>query len=91
VMPGYVATLLAAFGADAPVASRALPESLSERERDVLRLLAAGLTNNEIADALFISAETVKKHTGSIYAKLGVGNRTEAAGRARSLGLLDDA
>jgi LuxR family maltose regulon positive regulatory protein len=91
VMPGYVATLLAAFGPDAPAASRALPEPLSQRERDVLRLLAAGLTNIEIADALFISAETVKKHTGSIYAKLGVGNRTEAAGRARALGLLDDA
>jgi LuxR family maltose regulon positive regulatory protein len=91
VLPEYVATLLAACGAGSagPAASTGmLLEALSEREVDVLSLLAAGLTNREIATALFISRETVKKHTSSIYGKLGVGNRTEAVGRARELDLL---
>lgn len=92
VMPDYVATLLAAGGAEhmeTASVQRALPEPLSLREQEALRLLAAGLTNREIAAALAISPETVKKHTGSIYGKLGVSNRTEAAARARELDLLD--
>ena len=92
VMPDYVARLLAACGADlAPAGARAgaLPEPLSVREQEVLKLIAAGLTNREIAEALSISPETVKKHTGSIYGKLGVRGRTEAAVRARSLDVLD--
>jgi LuxR family maltose regulon positive regulatory protein len=92
VMPDYVDTLLAAFGTAAPpemTGSHLLPEPLSPRERDVLRLVAVGLTNEEIAGRLFISPGTVKKHTGSIYGKLGVGNRTEAAARARELDILD--
>jgi LuxR family maltose regulon positive regulatory protein len=91
VMPDYVAQLLAACGADpaSPVAGEeALPEPLSAREHEVLSLIAAGLTNREIAEALVISPETVKKHIGSIFGKLNVGNRTEAAARARELGLL---
>jgi LuxR family maltose regulon positive regulatory protein len=91
VMPDYVARLLAACNADfAPHAAGewTLPAPLTRREQDVLRLIAAGLTNAEIAEALFISAETVKKHTGSIYGKLAVSNRTEAASRARDLDLL---
>jgi non-specific serine/threonine protein kinase len=51
---------------------------LSPRERDVLRLLAAGKRNAEIADALFVSARTVSTHLTNIYAKLGVGSRSEA-------------
>jgi LuxR family maltose regulon positive regulatory protein len=92
VMPDYVARLLAACGPDlasAAASGGALPEPLSARELDVLKLIAAGLTNREIADTLSISPETVKKHTGSIYGKLGVRGRTEAAARARSLDVLD--
>jgi ATP/maltotriose-dependent transcriptional regulator MalT len=93
VIPDYVATLLAACGAGgaSPTAMHGtLPEPLSLREQEALRLLAAGLTNREIAAALAISPETVKKHTASIYGKLGVGNRTAAAARARELDLLDE-
>jgi LuxR family maltose regulon positive regulatory protein len=66
-----------------------LPEPLSLREQEVLQLLAAGLTNREIAEQLVISPETVKKHTSSIYGKMAVSNRTEAVSRARELDLLD--
>jgi LuxR family maltose regulon positive regulatory protein len=92
VMPSYVETLLAAFGGDilSPIPGQpALPDPLTEREQEVLELMAAGLTNPEIADKLVISPETVKKHAGTIYGKLGVHSRTEAAARARELELLD--
>jgi LuxR family maltose regulon positive regulatory protein len=92
VAPEYVAKLLTAFVGDPAIpaqASGSLPEPLSQREQEVLKLIAAGLTNREIAETLVISPETVKKHTGAIYGKLGVSNRTEAANRARELGLLD--
>jgi LuxR family maltose regulon positive regulatory protein len=91
VMPDYVGKLLAACDADlaAPGAGGGLPEPLSPRELEVLGLIAAGLTNREIADQLAISPETVKKHTAGIFGKLGVGNRTEAAARARAFDLLD--
>ena len=61
---------------------------LSERELEVLRLLAAGEQNQEIADQLYLALNTVKKHVTHIFEKLGVANRTEAAARARQLGLL---
>jgi LuxR family maltose regulon positive regulatory protein len=92
VMPDYVAKLLAACGADLawPAArEQALPEPLTPREQEILKLVAAGLTNREIAAQLVVSPETVKKHTASIYGKLGVRSRTQAAARARELGLLD--
>ncbi|MGH2616311.1 MAG: LuxR C-terminal-related transcriptional regulator, partial [Thermomicrobiales bacterium] len=92
VMPEYVRKLLAAFTSGvAPDEGRSapFPEPLSEREQEVLGLLAAGLTNREIAEKLFISAETVKKHTGRIYAKLEASHRTQAVARARDLGILD--
>jgi LuxR family transcriptional regulator, maltose regulon positive regulatory protein len=92
VMPDYTERLLAACGAGPALpasAEGALPEPLTHREQETLELLAAGLTNREIADRLVISPETVKKHTGTIYGKLGVRTRTEAAARARELDLLD--
>ena len=65
-----------------------LIEPLSEREIEVLILLASGKTNREIANQLFIAPGTVKAHTSSIYRKLNVFNRTEAAAKARQLGIL---
>ncbi len=89
VMPGYVGKLLTIFSESfALSALPALTEPLTPREQEILALLAAGLTNPEIADRLVISPQTVKKHTSSIYGKLGVSNRTEAAAKARDLGLL---
>jgi LuxR family maltose regulon positive regulatory protein len=64
-------------------------ESISAREQQVLALLAAGHTNQSIADSLGITLTTVKSHAGSIYAKLGVKSRTQAIARARELGLLN--
>jgi len=63
-------------------------DRLSERERDVLRLIARGASNKEIAAALFVTEGTVKNHVTSILAKLDVGDRTQAALRARELGLV---
>jgi DNA-binding NarL/FixJ family response regulator len=60
---------------------------LSEREREVLSLIASGATNREIAERLFLSPHTVKEHTSSLYKKLKVRNRAEAVQRAERLGL----
>ena len=60
-------------------AGRATGPELSAREREVLMLLSTGATNREIAAAMHVSAETVKKHAAALYRKLGVRNRTEAA------------
>ncbi|MAU12924.1 MAG: helix-turn-helix transcriptional regulator [Anaerolineaceae bacterium] len=65
-----------------------LIEPLSERELDVLNLMANGHTNQAIADELFIALSTVKKHINNIYGKLNVPNRTQAINRARDLGIL---
>jgi DNA-binding NarL/FixJ family response regulator len=61
---------------------------LSERERDVLDLIAAGSTNREIAEQLYLSPHTVKEHTSALYRKLRARNRAEAVQRAQRLGLL---
>ena len=65
-----------------------LAEPLSERELEVLTLLASGRSNKEIARDLFVAVGTVKTHTNNIYRKLGAKNRAEALARARSLKLL---
>jgi LuxR family maltose regulon positive regulatory protein len=65
-----------------------LAAPLSERELEVLRLIAAGLTNQEIAERLVIALSTAKRHSINIYGKLGVSNRTQAVAKARELNLL---
>jgi LuxR family maltose regulon positive regulatory protein len=65
-----------------------LVEPLTEREVEVLQVMALGKTNKEIARQLVIAPGTVKAHTASIYRKLDVANRTEAVARARELGIL---
>jgi DNA-binding NarL/FixJ family response regulator len=85
-----IAHILDEFVADlAPDDERASqpPEGLSPREIEVLRLIAAGRSNQQIADALVISASTVAKHVTSILGKIGAANRTEAAVYAKEHGL----
>ena len=65
-----------------------LPEPLSEREREVLRLLATDLAGPDIARQLVVSLNTLRTHTKNIYAKLGATSRREAVTRASELGLL---
>lgn len=76
-----------AGSAEAPDRARPV-EPLSEREIEVLGLLASGKTNSEVARELFVSVGTVKSHTGNIYRKLEARNRAEAVARARDLRLL---
>lgn len=92
--PAYVARLLAAFPTEATTAvipsvlAESLPEPLTERELEVLRLMAAGLTYDEVAQRLVISLNTVRFHVKGIYGKLGVDRRMAAIERATTLGLL---
>jgi LuxR family maltose regulon positive regulatory protein len=92
IMPGYVAKLLAASEAEKQTtvvnSSQPLVEPLSQRELEVLHLIAQGLSNDEIGKRLFLALDTVKGHNRRIYDKLQVQRRTEAVARARELGLL---
>jgi LuxR family maltose regulon positive regulatory protein len=95
----YLDTLLAAFpraqaatlGAESPGRQAVPAEPLSAREREVLRLLGAGLPGPEIARTLFVSPSTIKSHLKSLYGKLDVHSRDQAIARARELRLLDGA
>jgi LuxR family transcriptional regulator, maltose regulon positive regulatory protein len=75
-------------GKGAAAALPGLVEPLTARELEVLALLAAGRSNRRIAAELYVTLDTVKKHVGHILEKLGAANRTEAAARARQLGLI---
>jgi len=97
IAPDYVRRLLAAVPVSEPEQAHELApkthgtewvEPLSERELEVLQLIAEGLTNQEIASKLFLSLNTVKVHTRNIYSKLGAHHRAEAVARARALGIL---
>jgi len=92
IAPSYAGQLLAAFGTetkDQPATETSpLVEPLSDRELEVLELLAERLSNPEIAQRLVISLPTVKSHTRNIYGKLGVHNRRDAVARARELNIL---
>ena len=98
IAPGYLGRLARALGNDAGRTARpggprwpavpGLVEPLSSREEEVLKLLAAGMQNQQIADELVVALSTVKKHVTHIFGKLGAVNRTQATARARELGLL---
>jgi LuxR family transcriptional regulator, maltose regulon positive regulatory protein len=93
-MQPYLQRLHAAFATQltAHPASLALDpavEPLTVREREVLRLIAEGLSNQELAARLHLSPQTVKVHTRNIYSKLGVASRTQAVARGRDLGFLE--
>ncbi len=75
-----------AVGAD-PCNPQDVGSTLTEREREVLALLARGATNREIASELYLSFDTIKTHVRKVFAKLGVANRTQAAIIAREYGL----
>jgi LuxR family transcriptional regulator, maltose regulon positive regulatory protein len=96
IRPDYVGQLLAAFKGEMkderPAASvpgsSLLIEPLSQRELEILKLIAQGLSNREIGGRLFLALDTVKGHNRKIFDKLQVQSRTEAVARARELGLL---
>jgi LuxR family maltose regulon positive regulatory protein len=94
-MMGYVNKILAAFASSQPMQQSKFKnreaemfEPLSQRELEVLKLIAEGLSNDEIGKRLFLALDTVKGHNRRIYDKLQVQRRTEAIARARELGLL---
>jgi LuxR family maltose regulon positive regulatory protein len=104
IMPGYTGKLLAAFEAENQInkdksglpptlpdgrrSSNPLVEPLSQRELEILKLIALGLSNREIGERLFLALDTIKGHNRKIFDKLQVQSRTEAIARAREFGLL---
>ena len=96
IFPDYTGKLLAVFeteqqeseGKNYRPPAQPLIEPLSQRELEVLQLIAQGLSNREISERLFLALNTVKGHNRKIFGKLEVQRRTEAVARARELGLL---
>ena len=97
ILPEYTGQLLAAYASSKPAHmsikkpakdQMELVEPLSDREVEVLTLIAEGLSNQEIAGRLYISLSTVKGHTSNIYGKLVVHNRTQAVMRGKELGII---
>ena len=83
-----VRELLAGYHAMSKLGDHGMVEPLSARELDVLRLVRKGMSDKDIASAMFISVATVKRHTATIYGKLGVHNRADAVAVAESLRIL---
>jgi LuxR family maltose regulon positive regulatory protein len=97
IEPKYAQRLIAAYPTETPEPTGVLKsetdewvEPLTERDLEVLQFIAEGLTNPEIGNRLYLSANTVKAHARTIYSKLGVNNRTQAVNRARVLGLISE-
>jgi LuxR family transcriptional regulator, maltose regulon positive regulatory protein len=96
IMPDYIGKLLAAFEAEKPQSedesylfpAQPIVVFLSQRELEIIQLIAQGLSNQEISERLFLALDTVKGHNRRIYGKLQVQRRTEAIARARQLDLL---
>ena len=99
VAPGYAEKLLTACSqksevitslppSSLPPSPQPLVEPLSQRELEILQLIAQGLSNREISERLFLALSTVKGHNQNIFGKLGAQRRTEAIARARELGLI---
>ena len=88
---GYLARLQRAFGPGQPARDpvpSGIVDPLTSREFEVLKMLAAGRSNQAIARELVVTLDTVKKHVGHVLGKLGAANRTEAVARARELNLI---
>ena len=98
IQPDYVQRILATFPEgvrsetpgepDNPATNETLIEPLSRRELEILGLIEAGYTNQQIAELLVVTLHTVKKHNSNIFAKLGVRSRTQAVAKGRELNLL---
>ena len=96
ILPAYCEKLLAVFAAEghkieietSPAPAQPLVDPLTNRELEILSLIATGLKNKEIAATLFVSVNTVHYHTKNLYSKLGVNSRTQAITRANELNLL---
>jgi LuxR family maltose regulon positive regulatory protein len=92
IAPDYASKLLAAFKDERPEPTASseglLVEPLSQRELEILALVAAGWSNRQIAEELYLAVGTVKKHLNNIFGKLQVERRTQAVARAKELGLL---
>ena len=94
ISPDSVQRLLSMFPVEEPEPvkhrnqAEEMIEPLSEREIEVLQLIAEGLANQDIASKLYLSLHTVKGHARNIYGKLGVKNRTQAVAKGKALGLL---